>query len=92
MIERFSGPTGKRLLADAISQQAVVHGNHALATQIADIAELIPYDSGACLILQDANDNNFSFILAGQFSIQVNAREVARRSAEEHVGEILKLC
>ena len=88
MKERFNGPAGKRLLTDAISQQTVVHGNQDLAAQIADIAELIACDTGFCLILQNATDNDLYFILTGQFSIQVNGREVARRRAGQHVGEM----
>ena len=88
MIKRFSGSTGKRVLIDAISQQTVVHGNQDLAAQLADIAEPIAYETGSRLILQNATDNDLYLILTGQFSIQVNGREVARRGAGQHVGEM----
>lgn len=88
MIKRFTGPTGARLLTEAISQQAVVRGNQDLAAKLAEIAEVIAYDTGLYLISQNGPDNDLFFILAGRFSIQVNGREVARRGAGEHVGEM----
>lgn len=88
MIGRFSGPDGKRILIDALSQQTVIQGNQTLAERFADVAEIMAHDAGSCLILQNATDNDLFFILTGQFSIQVNGREVARRGAGKHVGEM----
>lgn len=88
MIQRFKGSAGKRLLVDAISQQTVIHGNQNLAAQMADVSELIAHQAGSRLISQNGTDNDLFFILTGQFSIEVNGREVARRSAGQAVGEM----
>src|SRR3989442_3069524 len=88
MIERFSGSDGRRLVVEALSQQGIVQGDHDLATQLAGVVEIVPCKLGSPLIAQDGTDNDLYFILAGRFSVQVNGREVARRVARQHVGEM----
>jgi predicted nucleotide-binding protein len=88
MLDRFSGVEGRRRLRDALSRQSAVHGSLDVAESLAACCELRLIDAGAVLIEQGASDNNICFIVTGSFAIIVNGRELARRHAEQHVGEM----
>lgn len=88
MLERFEGDGGRRRLVDALSRQSVVQGSSSMAEALADAAQLSEVASGAVLIEQGGADNDLFMILAGGFAILVNGRQVARRAAECHVGEM----
>ncbi|MHB8563619.1 MAG: Crp/Fnr family transcriptional regulator [Acidiferrobacteraceae bacterium] len=88
MLNRFVGNSGRRLRVDAFKNQELVAGNQELAEKLADIAELVEVASGASIITQDDFTNDIFFILVGSFSVIVNGREVATRSADDHVGEM----
>jgi predicted nucleotide-binding protein len=88
MVNRFTGPDGKRLLVEALQRQAIIQGDLDLGRKISEAVEVLPSTAGHRLIAQDGSDNDLYFILSGRFSIQVNDREVAVRVAEEHVGEM----
>jgi CRP/FNR family transcriptional regulator, cyclic AMP receptor protein len=88
MVNRFTGPEGKRLLVEAIRRQVIVQGDLELGQKISEAVEVTPCNTGHRLIAQDGSENDLYFILSGRFSIRVNDREVAVRVAEEHVGEM----
>lgn len=88
MLNRFTGPNGERLLVEALQRQVIVQGDLELAQKLSKIIEIMACETGHRLITQDGSDNDLYFVLSGRFSIQVNAREVAVRKAEEHVGEM----
>lgn len=88
MIERFEGDEGRRRLEEALARQAIVQGSAEVSAELAAAAELQALDRGAILVQQHASDDDLFFILNGEFSIVVNGREVARRRAEQHVGEM----
>jgi predicted nucleotide-binding protein len=88
MLERFTGDGGSRLLADALSRQPLMHGAADIASTVAERSEVARVDAGSVLIEQASSDNDLYFILAGSFAILVNGREIARRRAEQHVGEM----
>jgi predicted nucleotide-binding protein len=88
MIERFTGSDGRRVLIDALLSQTLVRGAQDIALDLANAAELVGYEAGNLLIEQSAADNDLYLILSGSFSILVNGREVAQRSAHQHVGEM----
>ena len=88
MIERFTGPDGERILYDALLRQPTLQGDKGLAVQMARIVTVQEVKKGSVLIEQDYTDNDMYFILVGGFSISVNGREVARRTAEQYVGEM----
>jgi predicted nucleotide-binding protein len=90
MKERFAGPDGKRLLVDALAKQVVI-GERQLAAAIAERSTVEEYANGALLIAQGGHDNAMFFILSGNVSIQINGREVVRRGAGQHVGEMALL-
>jgi predicted nucleotide-binding protein len=88
MIERFQGDGGRQNLIDALQTQKLVAGNDALAEKIASQAILIELNTGTTLIEQGAEDNDVYLILSGAFDILVNGRKVARRFANDHIGEM----
>jgi CRP/FNR family transcriptional regulator, cyclic AMP receptor protein len=78
----------KRLLVSALSTQEAVVGDTTAAELLADSATIVEYTSGEPLVLQGGTDNDVFFILSGSVSIQVHGREVARRCAGQHIGEM----
>lgn len=88
MIQRFEGDAGKRLRIEALRSQKLVAGNEQLAADLADCVELKAVRSGSVLIEQGGTDNDLYFIIAGDVDILVNGRLVARRSPNDHVGEM----
>jgi predicted nucleotide-binding protein len=59
-----------------------------LAERIAKMGSLIEVSPGTTIIEQGAEDNDVYLIIAGAFDILVNGRKVARRFANDHVGEM----
>lgn len=88
MIQRFEGDAGKRLRIEALRSQKLVAGNEQLAADLADCVELKAVRSGSVLIEQGGTDNDLYFILAGDVDILVNGRLIARRSPNDHFGEM----
>ena len=89
MISRFRGEAGRNRLIWALRKQLILHDNETLCNELADQAELLQFESGEELIVQDDADNDIYFILAGRLSIVVNGREVAIRNSGQHVGEMV---
>ena len=86
--DRFSEADGRRLLLEALLTHSLVGGSSVLANALADAGTVEEYPTGATLIRQDETDNHIFMILAGEVSILVNDREVARRAAGQHIGEM----
>ncbi len=89
MINRFRGEASRNRLIWALRKQPILHDNETLSNELADQAELLQFESGEELIIQDGADNDIYFILAGRLSIVVNGREVAIRNSGQHVGEMV---
>ena len=88
MIKRFEGAEGRAALEETLSQQRIVLGNDALATQLADVGTPMSVEMGNTIINQGAHDSDVFFILTGQFQVKVHGREVAKRGPTELVGEM----
>lgn len=88
MIERFQGERGRENLVGSLRSQKIVAGNAELAERIADSGSLIEVAPGTSIIQQAAEDDDVFLIIAGAFDIVVNGRKVARRFANDHVGEM----
>lgn len=86
MIERFLGK--RAVLIDSLKEQKLVRGNDALAERIADVGELIEAKAGVPIMSQGGTGDDVFLILAGSFDILVHGRQVARRGAGDHVGEM----
>lgn len=88
MIKRFEGAEGRAALEEALSQQRIVLGNDALASQLADVGTPMSIATGNIIMNQGAHDSDVFFILTGQFQVKVHGREVAKRGPTELVGEM----
>jgi len=91
MISRFQGAEGRQRLIKALREQDIIRDEEQLATEIAEVAEVIqisPTSPQNEFIKQGGPDNDVYLILAGSVSIRVNGREVATRRAGNHVGEM----
>jgi predicted nucleotide-binding protein len=86
--ERFSGEEGRRLLVDALLRSSLANGDVSVAQGLAAAGTLVEYPVGSRLIEQGADENDLVLILLGEVSVLVNGREVARRTAGQHVGEM----
>jgi predicted nucleotide-binding protein len=71
-----------------LCRQSIVAGDSSLASKLASIASVEATDPAVPLIRQGGSGNDLFLILVGEVSIQVHGREVARRRADQHVGEL----
>ena len=62
-----------------------------MSRQCGDQAEILGFEPGEIIIEESAPTNDAYFILSGIVSITVNGREVAVRTARQHVGEMAVL-
>jgi CRP-like cAMP-binding protein len=88
LINRFQGDSGRRLVIECLSRQWLLREDEALATYMADHAELKELAAGEVLIRQGDAETDVYFILTGRLLILVDQQEVAVRSAGQHVGEM----
>jgi CRP/FNR family cyclic AMP-dependent transcriptional regulator len=87
LLDRFRGPDGKLRLVKVLRTQTLVRDED-LAVELARRVTLKAVPAGAVLITQDSADRDLFLILSGKFSVTINGRVVASRSAGEHVGEM----
>lgn len=85
---RFVGRPGREKLVAALKNQKLVGGDEALARRLARIAKVEEHQPNRGLIRQGDADNDVFLILSGSVRVLVNGREVAVRTAGEHVGEM----
>ncbi|WP_377806550.1 TIR domain-containing protein (plasmid) [Azospirillum sp. A29] len=88
MIERFSGPIGKRALIDVLRRNKIVEGHIDCANAIAERGTLKSVPAGAPIIQEGQADDSIFLIVAGSFDVIVKGRNVGVRRPSEVVGEI----
>ena len=88
MLERFTGQDGRHFVVEALRRQPVIGEAEKLAETIYDHAEIQGFEHDSTIIEESAPDNDIYFILAGVVSIRVNGREIAIRTAGQHIGEM----
>jgi predicted nucleotide-binding protein len=88
MTKRFRGRQGKRLLLETLRAQKIVGHDARVAAALARRIRLTSCARSGILIRQGAEDNSLYFLLSGSVAILVNGREVATRTATDHVGEM----
>lgn len=88
MKSRYEGDKGKRILIDALMQQAIVQHDMTLAAQLAEIGSLLEFKGGEVIMAQNDTDNSVLFVLSGVVSVFINGRHVADRAAREAIGEM----
>jgi len=88
MLPRFEGPDGKSRLAEVLKRQVLINGVAAVANDIAAKAALVEAMPGQVIITQGGTDSDLYFIISGTVTIRVNGRDIATRTACNHVGEL----
>jgi CRP/FNR family transcriptional regulator, cyclic AMP receptor protein len=90
LIARFQGDEGRRLLAETLRAQRMICACAPadITADLLDLVTLREISRGETLLTQGDADNDMYFVLAGAFSVLVNGREIARRSAGQHIGEM----
>src|SRR5262245_58774167 len=91
MKKRFEGTDGHRRLIATLQECSIVEHNEALAIQLAEVGQIVPFDVGETIMAQGADDNDIYFILVGEVDVIVNGRHVAVRQARETIGEMALL-
>ena len=91
MLQRFCGQGGRVHLIEALEIQPVMNGDTAVAKAISGCVEVESFEPDSSIIEESAPDNDLYFILAGVVSIRVSGREIAVRTAGQHVGEMALL-
>ena len=87
LLDRFRGPDGKLRLVEVLRTQTLVRDED-LAVELARRVTLKAVPAASVLITQGSADRDLFMILSGKFSVTINGRVVASRSAGEHVGEM----
>ena len=91
MLQRFNGQDRLTNLAEALEIQPIISGDRAIAEAISGYVDVESFEPGSVIIEESAADNDLYFILAGIVSIRVSGREIATRTAGQHVGEMALL-
>ena len=91
MLQRFCGPDGRIHLVEALEIQPIAGGDTAIAKAISGCVEVASFKPDSSIIEESASDNDLYFNLAGVVSIRVSGREIAVRTAGQHVGEMALL-
>jgi CRP/FNR family cyclic AMP-dependent transcriptional regulator len=88
LTRRFEGAAGRRRLVELLLRQAVVSNEEPIALALADSLNLVAHRPGELLVAQAGTDTDIFFIVVGDVAVEINGREVARRSHGQHVGEM----
>ena len=88
MLQRFCGQDGRTYLVEALEIQPIINGDTAIAKAISECAEIKSFGPDSCIMEESAPDNDLHFVLTGVVSIRVSGREIAVRTAGQHVGEM----
>lgn len=88
MRKRFDGDAGRRLLIDALLKQDVVQHDPGLAAALVESGELVQFEPGANIVVQDATDNSVYFLLSGESNVFVYDRFVGARMDGTCIGEM----
>ena len=87
MKERFEGP-GRPHLIECLKRQEFVAGDTSIAEAIAGSAEPLEFQKGDKIIVQDGEDNDIYFLIAGTASIVIKGLDYRVRKPGEPVGEM----
>ena len=91
LLQKFDGPEGRAFVVEALRLKPIVGDDTTMAEAICECAELAFFRPSSNIIEESGPDNGLYFILAGVASIRVSGREIAVRTAGQHVGEMALL-
>ena len=77
-----------RRVREELARQSIVEHDAEVVDALSGSARILAFGDGDVIIEQDGSDTHINFILAGAVAIDVSGREVARRTAGTHVGEL----
>lgn len=89
MKKRFVGKARRPELLQALKHQIIVAKDHAIAEALADAGKVIEVAAGKAFITQNDAEQKVFLILMGNVAININGAQVATRTANEHVGEMV---
>jgi CRP/FNR family transcriptional regulator, cyclic AMP receptor protein len=87
MKERFEGANQPQLVA-SLARQEFANGKTEIAEALSSRGELLEFQAGENIVVQNASDNDVYFLITGAVSIIVNGAQIASRKAGQHVGEM----
>lgn len=88
LVDRFTGDGGRRNRVEMLLRQPALAHDAEAAALLSEQADVYEVAEGAAIILQDDTDTDVHFLLFGEVSIEVHGREIMRRCAGQHVGEM----
>lgn len=90
-MRKFTGSSGRARLVSALRDQYITGGDTRISKALARKIKLRTFATSKNLIVQGEPEDDLFFILGGSVAILANGREVARRFAGDHVGEMCLL-
>lgn len=91
MLERFGEPTARNRVITALRDQSLIGGEGHLAEDIYEHVVVESFPAGSFVLDETSPDDHVCFVLAGSVSIRVSDRQVATRTAGQHIGEMAAL-
>jgi CRP/FNR family cyclic AMP-dependent transcriptional regulator len=88
LLRRFQGPEGRRRLVDQLLRQPVVANDASVAEALSNAVTLRAFEPSDVLVVEGAVETDMHMLLAGEVVVQVHGRDVAKRTAGQHVGEM----
>jgi CRP/FNR family cyclic AMP-dependent transcriptional regulator len=88
LLDRFTGETGRRARLEMLLRQPALARDAVAAALLAEQVSVYAVGAGEPIISQGQTDTDVHFLLYGEVSIEVNGREITRRVAGQHVGEM----
>jgi CRP-like cAMP-binding protein len=88
LLRRFQGLEGRRRLTDQLLRQAVVANDRQVAEALSNAVTLRAFEPSEVLVVEGAVETEMHLLLAGEVIVEVHGREVAKRKAGQHIGEM----
>lgn len=88
VVDRFTGDGGRRARVEMLLRQPALAHDAEAAALLAEQVSVRGVGAGLPIIQQGETDTDVHFLLFGEVSIEVNGREITRRVAGQHVGEM----
>lgn len=89
MLKRFKGPDNRGKRVEAIKRQALVGGNQALASKLAEKVIFQEVKPKREIVQAGADDDDLYMVVAGRVSVVIKGHEVDIMGPGEHFGEMV---
>jgi hypothetical protein len=89
MINRFLDQVdGPRRLIDALAKQQLLRNSTPLIDELVVVGKVLSYQENEILIHEGDSDSDIFFLITGEVIVEFLGEELARRYANNHVGEM----